>query len=101
MNKPNRSVYSNRWEITTVFIGLGVLALLLWGVWALVEIRNNEWQAFKEANNCRIVARVKGDVDVGIGTSINSNGDINPVFTTDVSPDMTGWLCDDGVTYWR
>ena len=38
-----------------------------------------------------------GDVVVGFGTS-SSGSMVTTVSTTD---NKTGWLCDDGITYWK
>ncbi len=50
---------------------------------------DKEWEAFKVAHKCHVVGHTKG------GTVMSTRGSF--VFL----PDMTSWLCDDGVTYTR
>lgn len=60
-----------------------------------------EWEAFSVAHNCKKVGHIKGDVQTGVGFGMTANGQVGTVITTSSTPDKNGWLCDDGVTYWR
>ena len=71
---------------------VGLVALLVLGIYAAVQ-SEHEWATFKAAHHCKVVGRISGDVV----TSITSNGQIGVGMT----PDKTGWQCDDGMTYWR
>lgn len=73
------------------------LALLLVILFVAVYQQGQEWQQFKQEHHCKIVAKMDGDVVVGFGTS-SSGSMVTTVSTTD---DKTGWLCDDGITYWK
>lgn len=60
-------------------------------------VSENRWAEFETAHHCRVVGRMTGSLDV---TYIaGPNGSMTPVFM--MQPDKVGWLCDDGVTYWR
>lgn len=72
---------------------VGLIAAVVFAVYHSEQ----KWQDFKVAHDCKPVAYIKGDVVNTVG--VGSNGQItNGVATT---PDKTGWLCNDGVTYFR
>jgi hypothetical protein len=79
-------------------IGIGFLVaavvVVAVGV-ALAESR--EWDTFKAAHECRVVGKMSGSVTTGVGVA--PNGQIATVIGS--TPGKTGWLCNDGVTYWR
>jgi len=77
--------------VVTIFI-IAAIALLALGIWAAVE-DSRKWEAFKVARNCKFVAHVRGSTHVGMSTSGN--------MVVMGESDKTGWLCDDGVTYYR
>ena len=54
---------------------------------------NNDWEKFKVEHKCKIVSKQNSTVGTGIG----SNGQV----ITTVESGKTGWLCDDGITYYR
>lgn len=53
------------------------------------------WDRFKVEQHCKVVGRQKGQT-VPV---FNANGKGGVGWA--VESDKTGWLCDDGVTYWR
>jgi hypothetical protein len=59
------------------------------------------WDNFSILHKCKKVGHIKGKVEVGDGIGVTANGAVGAVLTTTVSPDKNGWLCNDGVTYWR
>lgn len=75
-----------------------LIALIPIMVWATIADQQ-EWNAFKSAHACKIVGKMRGDVTTTVAPIIGGNGGI--AVGTSVSPDKTGWQCDDGVTYWR
>lgn len=83
---------------------LAVIAVLLLmiplAIYGTIQ-EEKKWQAFKVANNCKIVGHEKGHTSTGIGFGMMPNGQMGTVMTTSSTPDKTGWACDDGVTYWR
>jgi hypothetical protein len=52
-----------------------------------------QWAEFKAEHHCKVVAKVSGDLVPVFGA--------NGSFTVAATPDKKGWLCDDGVTYYR
>lgn len=56
-----------------------------------------EWEAFRTTHSCKVVTRVNGSVMPSVGVSTSGK----MVVGTTITPDRTGWLCDDGVTYYR
>jgi hypothetical protein len=57
---------------------------------------NKKWDKFKKEHKCKIVSYIDGDTNVGVG--IGSKG---PIPTLSETPDKAGWLCDDGMTYFK
>ena len=53
----------------------------------------SEWDIYKVEHHCKVTQKKDGDSGVGITT----NGSV--VMTSTSS--QTGWLCDDGITYWK
>ena len=82
-----------RLAIITVTVIVLSVPLLVWA--AIVEDR--EWEKFKVDHKCRIVSYQPSTSSTGTGLS--PKGEITTVVVT--TPDKTGWLCDDGVTYYR
>jgi hypothetical protein len=81
-------------------VGLAIFSTLaaLIGVAIYIEIKEEkEWQQFKVAHKCRVVAKISGDTFNTL--SMDSKG--NPVVGIATTPDKTGWACDDGITYYR
>lgn len=74
-----------------------MIPLAIYG--SILEAR--EWEQFKVDHNCKVVAREKGHSSTGVGYGVTSSGHTGMMVTTNSTPDKTGWLCDDGVTYWR
>ncbi len=56
-----------------------------------------EWDAFKAAHACKVVAYTRGQTFTT--TSIDTKG--NLVTGVGSTPDQTSWLCNDGVVYTR
>jgi hypothetical protein len=59
-----------------------------------------EWDSFAVAHSCKKVGHIKGDVQTGVGFGMTAGGNMGIVVTTS-TPDKNGWICDDGITYWR
>lgn len=83
----------------TIFVGsIGAIAVAaMVGLGYLVYQEHKAWEQFLVEHNCRVVARISGST--GVGPTIGANGNIG-VATISV-PGKTGWLCDDGITYFR
>ncbi len=82
---------------TTFGIPIMVLSAVL--IWGFTELHRNEerWQAFKIEHACKPVARISGSVFNTL--SVDGKGAV--AIGIGSTPDKTGWLCDDGVTYYR
>lgn len=78
-------------------IGIGAVVLIALMVFAgfSYNAEHKQWQAFSEAHHCKVVGQMSGDLLVS--PVVSSRGGVAVTST----PDKTGWLCDDGVTYWR
>lgn len=77
--------------VTVILIILLILAIL-----AAIE-EGRDWQRFKVEHNCKVTARINGDVFNTL--SVGANG--QPVIGIGSTPSKTAWLCDDGITYYR
>lgn len=86
-------------DIEKLLAALVVVSLLLLIV--VIFYEEKRWTEFSAANNCKKVAQMTGDVQVGVGYGMTSGGQFGTLITTSTTPPKTGWLCDDGVTYWR
>ncbi|ECH2288268.1 hypothetical protein [Enterobacter cancerogenus] len=75
-------------------MGVGFVFVLL-VVYAVNE--SNEWNDFKQQHNCKVVQKVQGDINTGVG--ITTSGKLGVIITPE--SDKTAYYCDDGVTYWR
>lgn len=76
-------------------IVLLIALVILMGVASFHE--HKRWEAFKVAHACKVVGQMDGELVTGIGSS----GGGNAVMTVGSTSDKLGWLCDDGVTYWK
>lgn len=71
-----------------------ILASLVIVVLVAAEIvEANDWSHFKVDHQCKVVARKRGESFTVVG----SDGNVGFGSTSG----QTGWLCDDGVTYFR
>ena len=82
-------------KIEQIIAGL-IVVLLGFVVWATIK-EAKEWSQFKEQHNCKVIGEVSGSSS--IGTGITTNGTVGTV--TVYTPGKTGYLCDNGVEYWR
>ena len=77
-----------------------LLALIPLSIWAALE-EQKEWEAFSSEHYCKVVGRMTGGSQTGVGYGVTNNGKFGTIVTTTTTPGKTGYLCDDGVTYWR
>lgn len=96
-----RDMWNDGW-VGRSFLALIVFmaALIPLWVWALIE-ENRQWEAFSAAHECKVVGHMSGSTQPGIGFGVTANGQTGTMITTTSIPSKTGWLCNDGVTYWR
>jgi len=79
------------------FFALCLVALLIC-FWALYK-EGQKWEMFKAEHNCRVVAKVSGEMFTGVAPVVGGEGGVGIIISS--TPSKTGWLCDDGVTYYR
>ncbi len=76
-------------------IGAALAALIGLMLWLSIA-EQRQWETFKAEHSCALTARTEGRITVATGIS---NG--HTVTMQHYEPGQTGWLCDDGVTYWH
>jgi hypothetical protein len=78
-------------------MGLTWIVACIVGLGFAMVASEKDWQQFAETHECKKVAHIKGDVFNTFGTDSKGNMTVGIGST----PDKTGWLCNDGVTYYR
>lgn len=96
-----RDMWNDGWPGKLLLALIVFLLLLIPAVIYGTIQEAKQWDAFSVAHSCKKVGHVTGSVQTGVGYGIAGNGQFGAVVTTSSTPDKTGWLCDDGVTYWR
>lgn len=98
-------IISDIWEdgiAGKLIVGLMVFLILLIPISIAAGIKEQkEWDQFAVAHNCKKVGHIKGHASIGSGVGVTANGSVGTVMTTTTTPDKNGFVCDDGVTYWR
>lgn len=69
-----------------------IIGLILWGSY----LEFQQWEKFKTDHACVVTGRIAPSSSVGVGVGTNGS----PAVVLISEPGKTGWLCDDGVTYW-
>jgi hypothetical protein len=73
-----------------------VVAAIPLAIWSRSE-EQKQWNAFALQHKCKAVAHISGDVFNTVG--VGANGQV--AIGIGSTPDKTGYLCDDGQTYYR
>lgn len=84
-------------EISIALLICGVSAAV---IWVMLE-DHKRWENFKAEHECKIVGYMDGDLSTGIGYGMTTGGQFGTVITATSTPSKTGWLCDDGMIYWK
>ena len=85
-----------------IIISAAALVIVFLGLAVRHELREEkDWQVFQATHDCKVVGRVKGHYQTGVGMVALSKGGAGTTVITTRSPDQTGFLCNDGITYWR
>ena len=84
-----------------IFLLLAAMFALFAVMFMVAKAEQERWDKFSISHNCRVVQKVIGSTHTGYGVGVTTNGKVGAVITTTSTPAKTGWLCDDGVTYWR
>ena len=72
---------------------VGVMGLCALAVWQ----DQQNWERFAIAHNCKVVGKTTPSAGFGYGLATNGQMGVQTI----TIPGKTGFLCDDGVTYWR
>lgn len=70
-----------------------LVSIAMIGCFYLMLIEAEKWEEFKVEHKCKVVAHIRGSTSTGFSSSGN--------IVTVQEADKTGWLCNDGVTYYR
>ena len=78
--------------IAFIVLIAGIVLLIIMGI-----KEQTEWAAFLKAHDCKIISHDAGSMQQGIWFGATGQPGVL------VMPERakTGWLCNDGVTYWR
>jgi hypothetical protein len=75
-----------------------VIAVLLAGFGFMLAVAESmRWQKFSAEHSCHKVGTMSGDTFTTVGVGVDGK----PTVSFGSTPDKTGWLCDDGMTYWK
>lgn len=86
-NKPYKSFEANMGHFVYGFFMVAVVFAVVTAIVLLVQSARNEereWQKFKAAHKCKVTAKVPSHAGY-----------------KDYTPAQDGWLCDDGITYFK
>jgi len=86
---------SFKWWVEESWPGIVCVVLIAACVFFIV-LEAKQWGEFAVTHNCKVVGKMSGSTGVGLGFV---NGQVGTVVTG--TSGKTGYLCDDGVTYWR
>lgn len=100
-----REMIKDMWDegwLGRLLFALIILTVLLipLSIWAVVE-EGRQWETFSVTHECKVVGQMSGSTQSGVGFGVAANGQVGTVITTTSTPSKTGYLCNDGVTYWR
>lgn len=89
---------SYEWEDRLWITGIIVVVsgLIAFAVFADIQDQHH-WDAFSAQHHCRMVAHISGSS--ALTTGISSSGKL--VTGSTYIPGKDGFLCDDGITYYR
>ncbi|MCJ2272419.1 hypothetical protein MRO88_023020 [Klebsiella oxytoca] len=88
--------------LTTFASGLAGVALLGGVISVLVVLvlasdqKEQEWRDWA-TEHCKVIEKREGATTTGVGVSLKGQAGV----FIGGEPDQTGYLCDDGVTYWK
>ena len=103
-----RDMWDDGWVGRLLLVTLVLLAALL--IFTVISIplaikaareEQKQWEVFSATHECKVVGQMSGSTQMGTGFGVTANGQVGTVVTTTSIPSKTGYLCNDGVTYWR
>ncbi len=86
-------------RVIEILMVILIVAIVAFGGLAVTSTVDDykKWETFKGEHACKVVGQTAGDMSVNVGLSTSGHAVVVPTG----SPPKTGWLCDDGITYWR
>lgn len=93
---------SRKFELTStpiLFTGLIIATVAIFSclIYASLE-EQKQWDEFAITHECKVVGKTTAEISTSIGVVAGSG---NAVIVTNTTPSKTGYLCNDGITYWR
>lgn len=88
--------------LSTFASGLVGIAVLVGVVSVLVALvlasyqKEQEWRDWA-TEHCKVIEKREGATTTGVGVSLKGQAGV----FIGGEPDQTGYLCDDGITYWK
>ncbi|WP_439223109.1 hypothetical protein [Klebsiella pneumoniae] len=88
--------------LTTFASGLVGIAVLVGVMSVLVALvlasyqKKQEWRDWA-TEHCKVIEKREGATTTGVGVSLKGQAGV----FIGGEPDQTGYLCDDGITYWK
>lgn len=81
-----------------VFVVVSVLLVFLTSLYIVMDkAEKKEWESFAKNHDCKIVSKEKGVTS--LSPIMSNNGSM--LFMVSKDHDKTGYLCNDGITYYR
>ena len=75
---------------------LAIAAALLTGYIWLASEKEREWDTFIAEHHCKLIEQTGSTTSTGLGIGSGKTGAV--MLST---PGKKGYLCNDGVTYWK
>lgn len=82
-----------------LFIAIITALLVIVGMEEIEE--RKQWQNFALEHKCKKVGDIQPHTSVGTGVGMTGNGKTGVMVMNNYEPGKEGFLCDDGITYWR
>lgn len=73
----------------------GVISVLV--VWVLASDQKEQVWRDWATEHCKVIEKREGATTTGVGVSLKGQAGV----FIGGEPDQTGYLCDDGITYWK
>ena len=91
------------WKVTAAFTALAaaIIALIVYTSREEAEAQR-QWEQFAKAHACEVIGVVDPQTTSTVAIGVDSaNGGTTLVPVTTTLPSRIGYLCNDGITYWR
>ena len=86
------------WLMLGVIVIIAALvALCLYGT----HLELQQWEEFKVAHSCEITQKMKIPLTLNPVVTVGGGGNVGTGITASGGEEKKGWLCDDGIVYWR